>query len=155
MKKPAMIVDKLENSGKYVDLHPGFAKAFQFIKQDSLADLPDGKYEIDGDKIFCMLSTGPGRSKEGQVMEAHKKYIDIQYVISGTDEMGWKHTPDCKTIDTEYNAEKDYMLFKDEPTQWEKVTPGMFTIFFPNDAHLPQIGPGEIHKAVIKVAVEY
>jgi biofilm protein TabA len=154
MERNHIIINKLQHAERYFKTHPAFEKAFTFLRQDGLAKLPADRYEIDGDRLFCMISKGPGRSRSEAKLEAHRKYIDIQYVIAGTDEMGWKPTADCKVIDTEYDDEKDIMFFKDSPDSWTEVPAGSFVIFFPQDAHAPLVGSGEIHKAVLKVAVE-
>jgi YhcH/YjgK/YiaL family protein len=101
-----------------------------------------------------MISIGPGRSRTDAKLEAHRKYIDIQYVIAGTDEMGFKPTADCKEIDTEYDVNNDIEFFEDQPDSWTPVPAGSFVIFFPQDAHAPLVSSGEIHKAVLKIAVE-
>ena len=149
-----MIVEKLENAEQYFDLHPAFEKAFIFLRQENLAELELKKYELDGDKLFCTISKAVGRSREGAKLEAHKKYIDIQYVIAGDEEMGWRQTSTCAELESAYNTEKDAAFYTDEPTSWNKVPPGHFTIFFPNDAHAPVIGDGEIHKVVFKIAAQ-
>jgi len=154
MKRDQIIINKLQHAERYFKMHSAFEKAFAFLRQDGLAELPATRYEIDGDRLFCMISKGPGRSRSEAKLEAHRKYVDIQYVIAGTDEMGWKHAADCKTIDTEYDADKDIMFFKDEPDSWTQVQAGSFVIFFPQDAHAPLVSSGEIHKAVLKIAVE-
>jgi biofilm protein TabA len=154
MKRDHIINSKLQHAERYFNMHPEFEKAFAFLRQDNLAKLPAGRHEIDGDRLFCIISEGPGRSRAEAKLEAHRKYIDIQYVIAGTDEMGWKPTADCKIIDTEYDADKDIMFFKDRPDSWTNVPAGSFVIFFPQDAHAPLVSEGEIHKAVLKVAVE-
>ncbi|MEJ2705542.1 MAG: YhcH/YjgK/YiaL family protein [Sedimentisphaerales bacterium] len=154
MTRDHMILDKLDNAKNYYDMHPGFEKAFAFVRQSGLADLAPGRYEIDGDRLFCMISKGPGRTRAEAKLEAHRKYIDIQYVIGGTDEMGWKPTAHCKLVNTPYDAEKDIGFFNDEPTTWTPVPAGWFTIFFPCDAHAPLVSNAEIHKAVLKVAVQ-
>jgi beta-galactosidase beta subunit len=46
-----------------------------------------------------------------------------------------------------------YQFFTDPPEAWLPVHNGTFAIFFPEDAHLPLISPGQIHKVVVKVAV--
>ena len=109
---------------------------------------------FDGDSLFCIISKGPGRSRAEAKLEAHRKYIDIQYVIAGTDEMGLKPITACKLTDTGYDAEKDIEFFKDQPDSWKPVPAGSFVIFFPQDAHAPLVSSGEIHKAVLKIAVE-
>lgn len=154
MERDHIIIDKLEHAEDYYDMHPAFEKAFEFLRQDGLAGLAADRYEIDGERLFCMISKGPGRSRAEAKLEAHRKYIDIQYVIAGADEMGWKPTADCKAIDTEYNADDDIMFFNDSPDSWTEVPAGSFVIFFPQDAHAPLVGSGQIHKAVLKIAVE-
>jgi len=154
MERKQIIINKLQHAERYFNMHPAFEKAFAFLRQDGLAELAADRYEIDGEKLFCMISKGPGRSRSEAKLEAHRKYIDIQYVIAGADEMGWKPTADCKVIDTDYDAEKDIMFFKDSPDSWTPVPAGSFVIFFPQDAHAPLVGGGEIHKAVLKIAVE-
>ena len=154
MERDHMIIDKLQHAENYYNMHPAFEKEFTFLRQEGLAELPAERYEIDGEQLYCMITKGPGRSRKEAKLEAHRKYIDIQYVIAGTDEMGFKSTADCKSIDTEYDADKDIEFFKDQPDSWTEVPAGSFVIFFPQDAHAPLVGSGEIHKAVLKIAVE-
>ena len=154
MKRDHIITDKLQNAERYYGMHPAFEKAFAFLRRADLAELPADRYEIDGERLFCMISKGPGRSRAEAKLEAHRKYIDIQYVISGKEEMGFKPTADCRLIDTSYDADKDIGFFKDKPDSWNRVPPGSFVIFFPQDAHAPLAGSGQIHKAVLKIAVE-
>ena len=154
MKKEQIIIARLDEAENYFDLHLAFEKAFMFLGQGNLAELPVGRHEINGDSLFCLISKGPGKTREEARLEAHRKYIDIQYIISGTDEMGWKPTADCTIQDEVYDAEKDIEFFKDEPASWNKVPAGSFIIFFPQDAHAPMVSDGEIHKAVLKIAVE-
>lgn len=154
MTRDQMILDKLENAENYYDMHPDFEKAFAFLRQKGLAGLPAERYEIDGERLFCMISKGPGRSRAEAKLEAHRKYIDIQYVIARADEMGWKPTSACARVDTPYNADKDIEFFKDKPDRWTEVPAGSFVIFFPQDAHAPMVSNEEIHKAVLKIAVK-
>ena len=144
-KRDYMIVDQLENAEKYFDLQPAFEKAFKFLRQENLAELELKKYELDGDRLFCSIDKVQGRSRDEAKLEAHKKYIDIQYVIAGDEEMGWKQTSTCKQIAQQYDSKKDIGFFNDEPQTWKKVPPGYFTIFFPDDSHAPVVGEGEIH----------
>lgn len=154
MKRNQIIINKLQHAERYFNMHPEFEKAFAFLRRDDLAELPADRYQIEGDRLFCMISKGPGRSRSEAKLEAHRKYVDIQYVIAGTDEMGFKPAADCKMIDTDYDADKDIMFFKDQPDSWTPVPAGSFVIFFPQDAHAPLVSEGEIHKAVLKIAVE-
>jgi len=154
MKRDHIILDRLEHAESYYHMHPAFEKAFAFLRQNALAELPIGRHEIDGDRMFCLISKGPGRTRAEAKLEAHRKYIDIQYVIAGTDEMGYKPTAACKLSEAGYDADKDIEFFKDESESWMEVPAGSFVIFFPEDAHAPLVGSEEIHKAVLKIAAE-
>ena len=111
------------------------------------------KYEIDGDKVFAIVAKDARRKKGEAELETHNKYIDIQLVLDGVDEMGWMAKSLCKETSIEYDPKNDIQFFKDRPDVWMKTTAGMFAIFFPEDAHLPLISDGEVHKVIVKIAV--
>ena len=148
-----MILDVLENARRYLDLHKGFAKAIDFLSRPDLQELPAAKYELDGDRVYAMVSREPGRRKEDALLETHEKYIDIQLVLAGTDEMGWKPRSLCKQPAGAYDHATDMQFFADEPDAWLATQSGAFVIFFPEDAHMPLISSGQLHKVVVKVAV--
>jgi len=148
-----MILDILENAHRYIALHEGFAEAFDFLLRPDLKELPVGKYEIDGESVYAMVSKNTGRRKEDALLETHEKYIDIQLVLAGTDNMGWKSKSLCKQPFGEYDQKNDEQLFADKPYAWISTVSGAFAIFFPEDAHIPLISSGQIHKVVVKVAV--
>lgn len=154
MERDGIIVDRLANAEPYTGMHPRFEKAFAFLRRGDLPELAEGRHEIDGDRLFCLISDGEGRGREEAPLEAHRKYIDIQYVMAGTDEMGWKPTAACEIVEVRYDPEKDIAFFGDAPQTWTPVPAGSFAIFFPRDAHAPLVGSGRIHKAVLKIAVE-
>jgi YhcH/YjgK/YiaL family protein len=148
-----MILDVLENAHRYLALHKWFADAFDFLLRPDLKKLPVGKYEIDGESVDAMVSKDAGRRKEDALLETHEKYIDIQLVLAGTDNMGWKPKSLCKQPSGEYDKKSDEQLFADEPDAWISIVNEAFVIFFPEDAHMPLISSGQIHKVVVKVAV--
>jgi len=147
-----MILDTLENAAKYAGLRAGMSEAFGFLDQPGLADLPDGKHEILGDRVYAIIAHENGRKVSDAQLEGHRKYIDVQYVVSGDESMGW--TPREGLVNSvEYDAEKDLEFFEGDPDSIVRVPPGSFAIFLPSDAHLPLVGNGPIHKVVVKVAV--
>ncbi|HEY5997443.1 MAG TPA: YhcH/YjgK/YiaL family protein [Candidatus Deferrimicrobiaceae bacterium] len=148
-----MILDTLENRGRYDGLHGDFRRAFAFLAETDLSALPAGRCGIDGDRLFAIVSEGPGRSREGAELEIHARYIDIQYVVSGTDEMGWKPSSRCLAPCVPYDPDKDIGFFSDAPDAWVAVPAGAFAVFFPEDAHLPLVSRGVIRKVVVKVAL--
>lgn len=149
-----MILDSLENIHRYIFLNKGFRKAVEFLSRHDLNQLTLDKYEIDRDRVYAMVSKDNGRKKKGALLEIHEKYIDIQLVLAGTDEMGWKSLTSCKHPAGEFDKESDIQFFGDDPDVWLPVKPGFFVIFFPEDAHMPMISEGQLHKVVVKVAVE-
>src|ERR1043166_9375254 len=110
-----MILDTLNNSAAYNNLNPLFAKAFAFLKTIKESDFDSVKKEIQGDDCFALFFKTEGKGSENMVMEAHKRYIDIQYVFKGQDLMGFKPLDECKDIKTPYVEKDDYMLFNDAP----------------------------------------
>lgn len=150
-----VITDRLTHSKAYISLHPGFKKAFEFLAQPHLTALDLGRYEIEGDRLFCILHEAQGLGRDQVKLEAHRKYIDLQYVISGTDEMGWKPVSSCMLTETPYDAEKDIVLFGDRPAHWICVPSGFFVLFFPDHAHSALGGIATIRRAIVKIAVDW
>lgn len=150
-----MILDILENAHRYLPLNKGFEKAVEFILRPDLKELPVGRYEIEGDLVYALVSRNPGRNKEDAQLETHDKYIDIQLVLAGTDNMGWKPRSLCKQPTVQYDQKADMRFYADEPDVWLSTGSGEFAIFFPEDAHMPLISSGHLHKVVVKVAVDY
>ena len=148
-----MILDIIEHADAYSSLNPHFAAAFEFLNRNDLAELPEGRNEIDGDNVFAIIIKAPGRKPKEGLLETHDKYIDIQAVIKGVDNMGWKARKALGPATTGYAPEKDVAFYEDEPDAWTTVKSGMFAIYFPEDAHLPMISDKNLHKVVIKVAV--
>lgn len=138
---------------KYESLHPRFAKAFEFMRRPDLAQLPCGRYEIDGSNCWAMVQeVVPKLFGEKNQYEVHRAFIDIQSPISGSETIGVTE-PGPTALDG-FNVEKDYMLFKAKGEPWT-LYPGEFAIFFPeNGAHAPGLssdGMRTIRKLVIKV----
>jgi YhcH/YjgK/YiaL family protein len=150
-----MILDVLENAHRYLALHREFAKVFEFLRRPDLKELPVGKYEIDAESVYAIVSKQNGRRKEDALLETHERYIDIQLVLEGVDDMGWKPKSSCKKPTGKYDQKNDEQIFMDEPDAWISTQSGAFVIFFPEDAHMPLISSGQIHKVVVKVAVPH
>lgn len=147
-----MIFDILANADRYVSLHELFPRAFAFLRGTDLNALAPGRYPVQGEDLFAIVEAVSGRSREQAKLECHRKYIDIQFVLEGNDEMGWKPLNDCSEPLADYSAEKDIQFFRDAPVSWIATPPGAFCIFFPEDAHAPLVANGEIRKVILKIA---
>lgn len=149
-----MIIDLLQNADRYAASHPAFGRAFAFLRRPELEDLPVGRHDIDGDRLFAIVARDAARNRDSAELEVHEKYIDIQLVLAGHDDMGWRPVASCRQPVGTYDADDDIRFFADRPLVWLPVTAGMFAVFFPEDGHLPLTGEGIIHKVVVKVAVD-
>jgi biofilm protein TabA len=149
-----MILSTLSNADRYAALHPLFPRAFEYIRNTDLLALAPGRYPIVGDELFAIVEHLPGRTRAEAKLEAHRRYIDIQLVLEGLDEMGWKPLSDCREPVDDYNAERDIQFFRDAPASWIATPPGAFCIFYPEDAHAPLVSAGSIRKVIFKIALQ-
>jgi YhcH/YjgK/YiaL family protein len=148
-----MILDRLELAEVYFPLNSGFAKAFEFLRRKDLAELPVAKGPVNGDQILDVIKCPCGRKAAEAPLEVHRKYVDIQLVLAGTDRMGWKTLSTCRNLRDAYNPVRDVAFYIDAPDVWMDVLPGMMAIFFPDDTHAPMVSDGPIHKIVLKVPI--
>lgn len=148
-----MILDLLENAERYAGTHPAFAAAFAFLRRPDLATFPDGRIELDGDTLFALIQRPEGRGHAGARLEAHRKYADIQFVIAGHEEYGWRSLHDAPPTDGEFNEQDDCGIFLGAPVVWFPAPLGSFAVFFPEDLHAPLAGSGHLHKVVIKIRI--
>lgn len=148
-----MILSTLSQSPRYAALHRLFPRVFDYIRDTDLYALAPGRYNIVGEELIAIVEHVPGRTREMARLECHRKYIDVQLVLEGIDEMGWKPLADCYNPVSDYSAEKDIQFFLDAPATWIPVPPDAFCIFFPEDAHAPLVSSGGIRKVIFKIAV--
>lgn len=146
-----MIIDTIENLGKYVALNPLFADVVEFLKNNDLQTIEEGKHFIKDKDLFVNIQVAKGKTQEAAVLETHIEMIDIQIPITCEETFGY--TPLCDLPDFEYNAEKDITKYGETKAQtYVTVKPGQFVIFFPQDGHAPCIiNQPEIKKAIFKV----
>jgi YhcH/YjgK/YiaL family protein len=146
-----MIIDTIENLGKYVELNPLFADVVEFLKNNNLQTIEEGKHFIKDKDLFVNIQVAKGKTQDAAVLETHIEMIDIQIPITCEETFGY--TPLCDLPDFEYNAEKDITKYGDTKAQtYVTVKPGQFVIFFPQDGHAPCIiNQPEIKKAIFKV----
>ncbi|QEN09575.1 DUF386 domain-containing protein [Oceanispirochaeta crateris] len=131
-----MILDTMAQAARYEAIHPRFKAAFDFIRNTDLSAIEVGRYEIDGTDVFALVQSYPSKAIEEKVFEAHKNYIDIQYIIEGVEMMGYT-LPEKLTVQTPYNPEKDCEFYDHAEMTECIVESGTYAIFFPEDPHKP------------------
>lgn len=150
-----MIIDKLKNGTYYYGIGAKIQKAIEYLRNTNLVELEPGKYNIEDDKIYAMVSEYDTKSMDGVLWEAHRSYIDIQYMIKGSEKMGYTNVENIKTT-VEYDGEKD-ILFGTANGDFVTVQEGMFVIFTPQDGHMPSIScekTEKVKKVVIKIVAD-
>lgn len=147
-----MIIDKLENAHLYYELNSNLKKGLEYLETTDLLGALEGKHIIDAENIYANVQTGQTKSKETTPWEAHKIYTDIQYVIKGTEVMGWANIEALKP-NSSYSEEKD-IIFGVANGSYITVPEGYFVIFTPQDAHQPMLKLNEskeVKKVIVKV----
>ncbi len=146
-----MIVGNIKNAERYYSINENFKAAFEFLK--TLDKTSSGSYEFEGFRggISEPKTSDFDENGNDTLFEAHKKYLDIHYVIEGSEGIGYAHI-DTLSPTTEYNEEDDYILLSGRK---DKVilNKGDFCIVFPEDAHAPAMCGTEsyLKKTVVKI----
>jgi YhcH/YjgK/YiaL family protein len=147
-----MIVDRLGNRSVDAHVPPRVRQALEYLRSTKLGAVSLGRHDIDGDRLFALVQEYQTRLPGDCVWEAHRRYVDVQYIISGAERMGHASIADAVSR-VAYDPEKDVALF--EPgTRFVTLTAGMFAIFGPDDVHSPCVAAGEpqaVRKVVVKV----
>jgi len=155
--KPDGSINRKEFALSYFKNKDRWDKAFTFLKSTDLSKLEIKRYDIDGDNLYAPVSEYLTKNEEDAKFEAHQKYIDIQYVISGVEQMSVAPLSMKKDIITPYDPVKDLEFMTVDQFNSFKATPERFFIFFPSDIHRPSVKVGEnsqVRKIVVKVKVD-
>ena len=152
-KGEKMILDSVENFQIYSEIHRSFKTVLDFLKKTDFSTLPDGKHVVS-DGIFAISSRYKTINESDTFIECHRKYIDIQIMVKGSERMGICNRDLCRQF--EYNDSEDYQKLEGK-LDFITVREGFFTVFYPHDGHMPQLiqdgKPEEVKKIVIKVQV--
>lgn len=149
-----MLVSSLKNHKKILKFFPQLDIVFDFLKKEISAKASDGKIIINKD-IYAVIQTCLPKPKNEQVLEKHKKYIDLQYVISGKEKIGWKYFDKNFTTLKKYNSKNDISFYSDKPETFIHLKKGEFAIFFPEDTHAPLCCDKPVKKCIVKIAESF
>ena len=118
-------------------------------------DIAQGRHDI-GAYDYANVEPLALRAREDAPLEAHRRYIDIHIPLDGPETIGWAPTDTLTHIvGPGYNAEQDIAFYEDKAHTFLDVQPGQCAVFFPEDAHAPNIGiPGKTHRKIcVKIAM--
>lgn len=151
-----MIKNSLRYTKNYYNLSEKIKLGLEFLENHDLKSMKNGKYEILGDDVFINIQEYDSKPELDGKWEAHRKYIDIQILIKGTEKIGVGEIQDYTTTEA-YDEERDVeFLTTNAPQQFITMKENDYIILYPYDVHMPQIcvdRPSAIKKAVVKVSL--
>jgi biofilm protein TabA len=152
-----MIIDHIQNRIFYRQLGSRVGEALEYLATTDFVKMPDGKYELDGPRMFAIVQRYRPKPLAEIVWESHRKYIDVQYVVQGAERMGYVPLSERMTVKKDYDPERD-IVFYDVQGDLFIVPERSFVVFAPQDVHAPglavdrPVSSGEVLKVVVKVA---
>jgi biofilm protein TabA len=154
LRSIATIASDLDHIDRQLMKTPSLEKALEFLRLRGIRDLPDGKIEIDGQKVYAIVQRYETTDSNRPKFEFHKKYIDIQFIASGKEVIGWAPA-ESMTISEAYDADKDIAFGAVENGKWTPLSlqAGQLVVLYPEDGHAPRLSPGEV-TAVTKIVVK-
>jgi biofilm protein TabA len=148
-----MVIDNLKNAPFYFGLGKQVETALRFLQTMDFAALENGKHEIDGKDVYAVVKKAhETKTLDTCQWEAHKNHLDIHVLFEGTENMGYANIADLK-VTGDYDPAEDIYWLKGKGDVFA-ARPGMFVIFAPEDAHMPDLAvktPKIVKKVVIKV----
>jgi biofilm protein TabA len=140
-----------------MDRNPEIWKTmFGILKSTNITELDTGKHEVAGENLFYMINQYVTKEAESVKFEAHRKYIDLQYVTEGEEIIGVSDFEYASETDP-YIAEKDIAFYIVSKAEYHKATASEFFVFFPEDLHQPGVmakDPQKVRKVVFKILIK-
>ena len=146
-----MIIDQLQNAEQYYGLGTGIEAALRYLQQTDFKDVAPERYDIDGDRVYAMVQEYDAKPKAEGFWEAHRKYLDVQYVAAGVEHMGYEAAAPLQA--GPYEEDKDFIKLEGDG-EFFLLREGYFCILAPQDAHMPGMAVGQsapVKKVVVKV----
>jgi len=148
-----VIVDHISNAERYAALGPRFKQAFDFLRTTDLNALEKGRYPLAGDALFALVQAYNTKAPSEGFWEAHRRYIDLQFVLQGTERIGY--APLHRMQLESYDEQRDLSVLLGEG-DFLTLTDGCFMLLWPEDVHMPGLQAdqsGPVRKIVFKIAV--
>lgn len=149
-----MLVSSMKKYKNILNFFPQLEIVFDYVIKNINNKTLDGQYNITKE-IYAVVQTCQPKIKNEQVLEKHKKYVDLQLVISGKEKIGWKFFDKKFKVLKKYNTKKDISFYSNKPDTFINLKKGEFAIFFPEDTHAPLCCDNIVKKCVVKIPVKY
>ena len=151
-----MIFSSIHSKDDVTNYPEAIQTAIKYLKENDFVSMETGVYEIQGKDIYAQVFDAQTEPVEKKRPEVHEKYVDVQFLASGRERLGF--APDMGKCEVDERIdERDLIFYKEvENEGFIEATPGCYCIFFPNDVHRPAVMADEamtVRKVVVKVAV--
>ena len=152
-----MILDQIDNALMYGGLGERIAVGLALLSEESVLNAPLGRYEVQGKDIFFVADEYETKPASEGRFEIHRKYLDIQCVVSGTESIGYTPLEGLTEVQA-YDGDKDIAFYANTTVHSTLILrPGLFAIFWPNEPHMPcrtAEAPCRVRKIVVKIRME-
>ena len=149
-----MVLDSIENAARYLSMGDGIAKALHYIQNNDLGEVQPGRYQLEGDRLVMLVNEYECTCTDECRLEGHRKYIDLQYWVYGSELMGHDILGNQPVLEP-YNEKTD-CAFYNCIASYSRLLPGMFVIYYPSDLHTANSDPlsnDRVKKIVFKIQV--
>ena len=151
-----MVFDQLSHAHLYEGISTRMRHAFDFLRRPDLASLANGRHDVvGGDDVFALVQEYETKPPEQAKWEAHRKYVDVQFLAAGAERMGFGNIDSFQVVQP-YDETTDFALFSGAGNE-VIMTGGTFVILMPHDVHRPMVAvdrPSPVRKIVVKVRVD-
>lgn len=150
-----MIFDQLQSAGLYRGLDPRLSRGLELLADGQICQRAEGRYELDGPRLVAIVQQYMTKPLAQAAFETHQRYTDIQYVVSGSELMGYGPVAEM-TVREAYNPQRDVAFHDGTGRGFVRADAGTFAIFYPHEAHAPSLAvdqPALVRKVVLKVAL--
>lgn len=152
-----MIKNSLKYTKNYYNLSNKIKLALEYLEKNDLKVFDNGRYDILGDDVYVNVQDYTSKPETQGKWEDHKKYIDIQFMIKGTERIGVGEIDNYQTTEA-YDESKDleFLAVANDNYQFINMNENDFIILYPQDVHMPQIAmntPSYVKKAVVKISI--
>lgn len=152
-----MIFSSINSKDDFKNYPQAIQRAIDYLKSNDFVAMEPGVYEIEGKKMYAQVFDADTEAAELKRPEVHEKYLDVQFLASGKEKLGF--TPDTGNYEVDERFdERDLIFYKSvENEGFITATPGCFCVFFPSDVHRPAVAadePMKVRKVVVKVSLD-
>lgn len=146
-----MILCNISDANTYRNISPLLNEAIEWLLANTSSSLANGSYPVGDNGVVVKAETPALMPRERVRLEAHRRYIDIHVPLKGIETIGWAPVGSLSYLAEPYSDDADVAFYSDSAHSLLHVHPGQIAIFFPEDAHAPNIGIGNHRKLCIKI----